>query len=79
MDTTIGARLRLAREQRVMSQADLADASGVQEATISRLENGRVDRPRFVTVRKLAEVLGVDAAWLLHGEEATIPKLAAAA
>ncbi len=78
MNMTFGARLRSAREQRVMSQADVADASGVQEATISRLENDRIARPRFVTVRKLADALGVDAGWLLTGSTDDLPKLAAA-
>ena len=78
METTLGTRLRLAREQRVMSQADLADSTGVQEATISRLENDRIAKPRFVTVRKLADALDVDAGWLLHGEASTIPKELAA-
>lgn len=52
------ARLRYIRERQGLSQADLAERSGVTQATISNLETGRA--ARFVTMRKLAEALGVE-------------------
>jgi len=51
-------RLRELRTRAIISQADLAQKSGVAEATINRLELG-VRSARFVTVRKLADALGV--------------------
>ena len=51
--------LRQHRQDRFISQNDLAKLSGVTAATISRIENG-VERPRFVTIRKLAKALNVD-------------------
>ena len=66
---TIGERLRATREHRVWSQNDLAKESGVPIVTISRIENDRyAERPRPSTIRKLAEALEVEPAWLLFGD-----------
>lgn len=51
-------RLRRIRESRFMTQAELADKSGVSRQTINRLEHGEIDA-RFKTMRQLAETLGV--------------------
>jgi transcriptional regulator with XRE-family HTH domain len=50
-------RLRFVREAAFMSQAELAERSGVAQPTISHLEQGRA--ARFGTARKLAKALGV--------------------
>ena len=52
-------RLREFREQRFMTQAELAMKASVTVATISRLETGK-RRPQFGTVKKLAGALGVE-------------------
>lgn len=52
-------RLRVIRQSKLMSQRDLAAASGVALSTINRLEHGQ-QLARYVTVRKLAEALKVD-------------------
>jgi len=68
---TVGERLRLARERRVLTQADLAERAKVTVVAISRIENGHLDGPpRQSTVRRLARALKVDPAWLLFGEQA---------
>lgn len=68
--SSIGSRLREAREQRFMTQDDLAAASGVQVVTISRIENNRqASRPRLATIRKIAEALEIDPRWIMFGEE----------
>jgi transcriptional regulator with XRE-family HTH domain len=51
-------KLRAVREQRALSQAELAAATGVAQPTLSRLERG-VDSARGRTVRKLAAALKV--------------------
>ncbi len=67
---SIGDRLRDAREQRFMTQSELSIKAGIQIATISRIENNRQEsRPRLTTVRKLAEVLGVEPSWIMFGDE----------
>jgi len=52
-------RLRHIREQAGYSQQDLADEAGVSQHTISEIELGR-RKPQGRTLRKLAEVLGVE-------------------
>jgi transcriptional regulator with XRE-family HTH domain len=41
----LGEKLRKAREERGLSQRDLANASGVSKATISRIERGKIHDP----------------------------------
>jgi HTH-type transcriptional regulator, competence development regulator len=62
------ARLREARRRRVLSMRELEEKAGVSYNTIWRLENGLTGaHPR--TIRKLAQVLGVDPGELVKGEE----------
>lgn len=63
---TVGNRLRHARERKVLTQAELATASGVGWLTILRIEHGQ-QQPRPSTIRKLAAALGVEPTWLLFG------------
>lgn len=55
----IGGRLSRVRRTRMLTQGRLAAAAGVSPTTVSGLESGRISRPHFGTVRKLAEALGV--------------------
>jgi len=59
-----------------LSQADLAERSGVSEPTISDLEAGKREHPRPSTLRKLARGLGVEVADFFP-EEPALPKAAA--
>ncbi len=55
----IGDKLRLTREERLMTQQELADRAGIGVASVVRIENDRTD-PRFSTIKKLAKALEVD-------------------
>jgi transcriptional regulator with XRE-family HTH domain len=60
-----GEKLKRLRSDRMLSQLDLMERTGLSQATISNLETGaRKAQPR--TVRKLAEALNVEAADLLR-------------
>jgi ribosome-binding protein aMBF1 (putative translation factor) len=52
------AALRALREQQGLSISDLAQRTGMDEATISRLENGQVDNPAVATMTQYAKALG---------------------
>ena len=66
----LGSRLREARDQKLWTQRELSEASGVMEATISRIENMRHRRrPTNETLKSLAEALGVSVRWLAFGDE----------
>jgi transcriptional regulator with XRE-family HTH domain len=61
-------RLRLVRQEAVMSQEELAERSGVARDTISKLETGR--RGAYPsTIRKLAAGLDVQPRMLMGGVE----------
>jgi transcriptional regulator with XRE-family HTH domain len=62
--------LRHIREQAGLSQPELSERSGVAQGTISDIERGK-RKPRGRTLRKLAQVLGVEVADLL-GESETL-------
>ena len=61
-------RLREVRESLLVTQGELSKRSGVGEATISRIESGH-HLPRFSTIHKLANALGVDPKALMVREE----------
>ncbi len=52
-------RLKEIRESKYLSQRMLAQRSGVSRPTIARLEGGE-EEPRYTTMWKLAEALGVE-------------------
>lgn len=53
------ATLKELREERYLSQEDLANKSKTTLSTVNRLENGK-QKPRFKTIRKLAKALKVN-------------------
>ena len=57
---TLGRKLVVIRERRMWTQARLADEAGVSPTTVSGIESGRISRPHFGTLRKLAWALGVE-------------------
>lgn len=59
------AKLKRLREDRVLSQRELARMAGLTHVTIWRLENGFTEA-HAQTIRKLAEVLGVEPRELVH-------------
>jgi DNA-binding XRE family transcriptional regulator len=62
--TVDGRKLKALRQERMLSQRDLARMIGSTQATVSALEIGtRTARPR--TVRRLADALGVEPKSLL--------------
>jgi transcriptional regulator with XRE-family HTH domain len=55
----IGKNLKRVREDRLMTQAELAKAADIAVSGLVRIENDQVE-PRFSTIRKLARALDVD-------------------
>src|SRR3712207_1969113 len=58
--STLGMKLVVIRERRMWTQARLAGEAGVSPTTVSGIESGRIGRPHFGTLRKLARALGVE-------------------
>jgi transcriptional regulator with XRE-family HTH domain len=63
----IGKNLRRVREDRLMTQQELAEAAQLGLSTVLRIENDRVE-PRFSTIRKLSIALDVNARELTRKE-----------
>ena len=62
------AKLKRLREDRVLSQRELAQMAGLTHVTVWRLENSST-QAHAQTIRKLAEVLGVEPRELVKGTE----------
>ena len=62
-----GARLRKLRRERAFSQQDVERITGIAQATLSDLEQGKRGA-RASTLRKLAESLGVEPKELMKEE-----------
>jgi transcriptional regulator with XRE-family HTH domain len=55
----IDGNLRRLREDRLLTQAELAERAGMALSSLVRIENDQVD-PRFSSIRKLARALDAD-------------------
>lgn len=66
--TTLGGRIRAARELKGMSQADLAKRTGMSQHMVSRAENG-VAHLSITKIPGLAISLGVKMPWLLGSSD----------
>jgi transcriptional regulator with XRE-family HTH domain len=64
--TMIRLRIQEFRELKHWSQRELAEASGVRQATISKAESG--GGINLATLEALADALGVNASLLIHHE-----------
>ncbi|MEU9506962.1 GNAT family N-acetyltransferase [Micromonospora sp. NPDC048170] len=58
----LGATLRALRRRADLSQRQLAERSGVPQATLARIESGRAADPRFRTVERLVRAAGGEVA-----------------
>ncbi|MGB3682137.1 MAG: helix-turn-helix transcriptional regulator [Rubrobacteraceae bacterium] len=62
-----GRNLLLIRRSRMWTQSRLAEESGVSPTTVSGIENGKISRPHFGTLQKVAGALGVEPEELVSG------------
>jgi transcriptional regulator with XRE-family HTH domain len=62
----IGRRLRAERTKQFLTQAQLAEKAGISQKQLSKIENDEVE-PRFSTILRLADALGVDPEIFLEG------------
>ncbi len=65
----IGERVQNVRLLRMWTQARLAQEAGVSPTTVSGIETGKIGRPHFGTLGKLARALGVAPEELLGSRE----------
>ena len=63
-----GEKVRTAREEKFLSQRELAGRAGVNHNTVWRIEGGGPVEAHPRTIRKIAEALSVDPASLVPKE-----------
>jgi transcriptional regulator with XRE-family HTH domain len=56
----------MVRREKGLTQAELGEKSGTNQAVIQKIENGNSLRPR--QIMKIAEILDVNPAWLQFGD-----------
>jgi len=62
------ASLRLERERQGLTLAEISASTGMDPATLSRLETGKVVNPTYNTIRSYATALGKQVSWLIEDE-----------
>lgn len=62
---SLGEKVKKCRKKRGLNQKQLADASKITQATISRIESGEVKQLKSKSLRKLAGALGVTVDYLV--------------
>lgn len=67
-NTSIGQRVKQQRAKLELSQAQLAELSGVSLPTIKNIELDKRAVPRGETIRKLSKALQVSTQYLRNGE-----------
>ena len=73
----IGERIAELREERALTQVELAERARISPSTLSLIESGKVARPHVSTIRKLAKALGVEPQELRGTGSAAAPKVPA--
>ena len=68
-DTTIGGRIAALRRERGLSQARLAEATGVSRSAVAQWETGRAGQYSS-HLGRIAQALDVSVELLLHGHDA---------
>jgi transcriptional regulator with XRE-family HTH domain len=58
--TNVGATLRRRRLELGWTMRTLEEASGVDDAVISRIENGEIAQPRVNKITRIATAMGLD-------------------
>jgi HTH-type transcriptional regulator, competence development regulator len=75
---SLGEKVRATRQRKGMNQKELAKASGITPATVSRVEKGQVKQLKSDALKRLARALGVTIDELVDldpSEEERIDKL----
>jgi len=70
----LGEKLKLYRENKKMTQVEIAEALGVKPATISKYESGTLE-PNIESLKKLAEIFDISIDEMLKEEEFDISKV----
>lgn len=69
----IGARIKLCREEKELTQQNIADELGLNKSTIQRYEAGTIEKIKQPIIEAIAKLLNVNSCWLVGtSEEKTV-------
>ena len=71
---SLGEKIKELREKKGMNQKQVAEASGITQATISRIEKGKVKQLKSEALKRLAEALGTTVDYLVDRKENLTPE-----
>jgi repressor LexA len=61
----MGDRIKQLRIDKGLTQEELGNILGLQKSAIAKYENGRVENLKQSTIKKMAELFGVDPSYIL--------------
>ena len=64
-EATFGEKVKVKREEKGLTQVELAKAAGLTQATISRIESGEVTQLMSENLKGLAQALGLTVDFLI--------------
>ncbi|WP_308003281.1 helix-turn-helix transcriptional regulator [uncultured Chryseobacterium sp.] len=68
MNNSVGFKIKKLREQKEMSQEDLAYQLEVSQSYLSKIENGSIEKLDFIFMQKVAEFFKVEPQYFLEGD-----------
>ena len=66
--TTLGARVRMLREYRKMTQTELGKKVGVSQSALAQVESGMTQTIKGNTLLRLAAALEANPRWIMSGK-----------
>lgn len=68
MSNSIGFKIKKLREQKDLSQEDLAFSLDVSQSYLSKIENGAIEKIDFLFMQRVADFFKVDPKYFLEGD-----------
>ncbi|WP_051349299.1 helix-turn-helix domain-containing protein [Chryseobacterium gregarium] len=68
MNNSVGFKIKKLREQKEMSQEDLAFRLDVSQSYLSKIENGNIEKLDFIFMQRVAEFFKVEPQYFLEGD-----------
>lgn len=68
MNSSVGFKIKKLREQKEISQEDLAFRLDVSQSYLSKIENGAIEKLDFIFMQKVADFFKVEPQYFLEGD-----------
>lgn len=68
MNSSVGFKIKKLREQKEISQEDLAFRLDVSQSYLSKIENGAIEKLDFMFMQKVADFFKVEPQYFLEGD-----------